>query len=132
MSKIQRIEIDFPTAVSLPDGFEKTLDALIGMVCEQYERENPARVMWPAGCGSKPLWREPEEPEYDDTVYFIEVAEREDLHGRNQHNPDRDRLRAEVLARRKTKKTQGKNYFAEDGTLMNADGTRSIFDDVDQ
>ena len=27
---------------------------------------------------------------------------------------------------------KGKNYFAEDGTLMNADGTRSIFDDVDQ
>lgn len=24
------------------------------------------------------------------------------------------------------------NYFAPDGTLMNADGTRSIFDDVDQ
>ena len=23
-------------------------------------------------------------------------------------------------------------YYAEDGTLMNADGTRSIFDDVDQ
>lgn len=27
---------------------------------------------------------------------------------------------------------KGKNYFSEDGTLMNADGTRSIFDDVDQ
>jgi len=27
---------------------------------------------------------------------------------------------------------KGKNYFAEDGTLMNADGTRSVFDDVDQ
>ena len=24
------------------------------------------------------------------------------------------------------------SYYAEDGTLMNADGTRSIFDDVDQ
>lgn len=24
------------------------------------------------------------------------------------------------------------NYFAEDGTLMNADGTRSVFDDVDE
>ncbi|MFZ2540827.1 MAG: hypothetical protein WAW75_03515, partial [Gallionella sp.] len=23
-------------------------------------------------------------------------------------------------------------YYAEDGTLMNADGTRSVFDDVDQ
>ncbi len=27
---------------------------------------------------------------------------------------------------------QGGQYYAEDGTLMNADGTRSVFDDVDQ
>ncbi len=27
--------------------------------------------------GSKPLWREPEEPEWDDSVFFISVAERE-------------------------------------------------------
>jgi hypothetical protein len=27
---------------------------------------------------------------------------------------------------------RGLNYYAPDGTFMNADGTRSIFDDVDQ
>lgn len=30
------------------------------------------------------------------------------------------------------RKAKGQCYFAPDGTLMNADGTRSIFDDVDQ
>ena len=30
------------------------------------------------------------------------------------------------------RKSQGKCYYAPDGTLMNPDGTRSIFDDVDQ
>ncbi|MFA7290911.1 MAG: hypothetical protein WC023_01560 [Rhodocyclaceae bacterium] len=30
------------------------------------------------------------------------------------------------------RKATGKCYYAPDGTLMNADGTRSIFDDVDQ
>lgn len=29
------------------------------------------------------------------------------------------------------RKYLGKSYFAKDGTLLNADGTRSIFDDVD-
>lgn len=31
-----------------------------------------------------------------------------------------------------TRKAIGKCYYAPDGTLMNSDGTRSIFDDVDQ
>ncbi len=31
-----------------------------------------------------------------------------------------------------TRKAMGKCYYAPDGTLMNSDGTRSIFDDVDQ
>lgn len=100
MSKIQRIEISFPVAIDLPDGWDRTLDAMVGMICEQYERENTERVMWPAGQGCKPIWNEPEEPDYDDSVYYIEVAEREDFRGRNRHNPDRDRLQAETKAKR--------------------------------
>lgn len=30
------------------------------------------------------------------------------------------------------RKIQGKCYYSADGTLMNANGTRSIFDDVDE
>lgn len=29
-------------------------------------------------------------------------------------------------------KTQGRSYFSATGTLLNADGSRSIFDDVDR
>lgn len=116
MSKVQRIEISFPVPVNLPDGWERALDSLLGMVCEQYQRENPGRVMWPAGCGSKPSWSKQDaaflgiqadrnapdsgEPSFDDSVYFIEVAEREDYHGNNPHNPDRERLREEARKRR--------------------------------
>lgn len=92
-SKIVKIEINFPVYVSLPVGFERILDSLISSVCEQYQMENPTRVMWPAGCGGKPIWQEPEEPDFDMSVYCIEVAEREDLYGRNPLNPAAPELR---------------------------------------
>jgi DNA-directed RNA polymerase subunit RPC12/RpoP len=39
-------------------------------------QEHPDKVMWLFGRGSKPLWREPEEPDWDDSIYCIEIAER--------------------------------------------------------
>lgn len=104
MSGIYRIEVSFPCPVELPDGWERTLDSLLDMVCKAYEKENPERVMWPAGSGAKPIWREPEEPEFDPSVYFVEMAEREDLYGENVHNPRqaelREKARGERLGRR--------------------------------
>lgn len=46
----------------------------------------------------------------------------------------RIQLASEILrtAEANARKSQGKCYFSEDGTLMNANGTRSIFDDVDE
>lgn len=115
--KITSIEISFGAAVTLPDGWERALDGLIGMVCEQYQRENPTRVMWPAGAGSKPRWSQRDaaflgvaaasdapadgDPTFDDSVYFVDCAEREDYHGSNRHNPQRDALRAQVDAQRR-------------------------------
>ena len=75
--KLRVIEIAFPVEVELPDGFESLLYAVVDLVCKKYEAANPLRVMWPAGYGHKPLWREPEEPDFDPSVYFIDVAERE-------------------------------------------------------
>lgn len=75
--KIRKIEIDFPFMVELPPGFDRALSEFVNLVCERYEEQHPDRVMWPAGHGSKPLWREPEEPEFDDSIYHIDVAERE-------------------------------------------------------
>jgi hypothetical protein len=77
VSKIQHIEISFPVPVDLPAGFERALHALISMVTEAYEVQHPDRTMWPSGSGAKPLWREPEEPDFDHSTYFIHVAEHE-------------------------------------------------------
>ena len=75
--KIEKIEIEFPFPVKLPKGFDQTLSALINMVCEKYQEDHPGRRMWPAGHGAKPLWREPEEPEFDNNIFHISIAERE-------------------------------------------------------
>lgn len=82
--KVQKIEIDFPVPVELPDGFEQTLSSLIGMVCKAYQKVNPTRTMWTAGHGFKPTYipvtRKEEEKrgmEFDETVYHIEVCEQE-------------------------------------------------------
>lgn len=77
MAEICTIEINFAAPVDFPPGFEQALDALIGMVCKAYEIKHPDRTMWPAGFGAKPIWREPEEPAFDGSVYHINVAERE-------------------------------------------------------
>jgi len=75
---IHIIEIELPFAMELPNGFERKLSEFIDReICRPYEAANPGRVMWPAGHGFKPLWREPEEPEYDLSVYQISVSERE-------------------------------------------------------
>ena len=81
---IKKIEIDFPVPVELSDGFQQSLDELLTTVCKKYEADNPKRVMWPFGHGSKPthipLTQEDEKKrgcEFDDSVYYIEVAERE-------------------------------------------------------
>ncbi len=104
MSKIKRIEISFPVEIELPDGFEQALSALVGIVCSQYQKENPTRVMWTAGHGSKPLWNEPNEPDFDDSVYVIDVSEREDTTGSNRYNPYREELRSELKASREKRK----------------------------
>ena len=82
MSKISTIEIHFPVAVELPDGWEQALGSLIDMVCNKYENENPKRVMWVGGQGSRPKFNwmvvDDEHPqEFDNEVYSIQVVERE-------------------------------------------------------
>ena len=112
MNKVKKIEICFPCEVELPDGWEYTLDAMVRMVCEKYQAANPDMVMWPAGYGSKPIFNgSSNEPWFDDNVYQIEVMVREDDHGHNPYNPNRDELRAKASeerarALRRKKETQ--------------------------
>ena len=82
MNVRRRIEITFPVDVQFPEGFEQKLDALIGEVCELYERQNPDRIMWPFGAGSamltSPFMVDDDHPmEFDDSIYAVDVAERE-------------------------------------------------------
>lgn len=99
---MRKIEIDFPCDVEFPPGFERILDALVDMVCKKYESKNPTRIMWPSECGFKPIYiplTKDEErdrgPEFDESIYHIGVCEREDIHGSNPLNPDRDRIISE-------------------------------------
>jgi len=74
--KIRAIEIVFPVEVEMLPGMDQVFDRLIDMICTKYEHENPTRTMWPSTHGAKILWREPEEPDFDDSIYRIEVSER--------------------------------------------------------
>jgi hypothetical protein len=94
---IQRIEIQFPTDVELPDGFEQLLNAAVDMVCKQYQRTHPAHVMWAAEHGSKmlsnPFMVSDDEPlKFDDSTYYIGVSVQDDTGGLNPHNPRRAEL----------------------------------------
>jgi hypothetical protein len=79
VSGIVKIEINFPVPVEFPDGWEQTLDTLVNMICEKYENEHPERTMWPAGHGSKMLTNPyyTDDLKFDESVYSIDVAERE-------------------------------------------------------
>lgn len=73
---VSKIEVTFPTSVTLSSEVQRGIDDLLQPICDKHVQENPDRVMWVFGHGSKPLWREPEEPEWDDEVFMIEIAER--------------------------------------------------------
>jgi hypothetical protein len=113
--KVKTIEIQFPCEVDTPEGWERALDGLLDIVCKKYQKENPSDVMWPSGHGSKPTFSQADaaflgkptksdapmsgEPTWDDSVYQISMAVREDYYGDNPHNPNRDALKAEQRAR---------------------------------
>lgn len=83
--KIRRIQIDFPEAVTLAGEQQQKLVEIVTEITEAYERNHPARTMWPFGIGFLPTFipmtREQEEQrgiEFDESVFAIEVYERAD------------------------------------------------------
>lgn len=109
--KVSKIEIVFDVPVEPPEGFYRALDGLINMICMKYQSENPDRVMWPAGSGSKPLFNpymvSDDEPlPFDNSIYFLECTEREDYHGNNPHNPRKVELQEAVETRRRQRKSE--------------------------
>lgn len=76
------IEIRFPVDVTLAKQDLERLHKWLDAVCARYERAHPDRVMWCFGYGSKmpanPMMLSEDEPiPFDDSVYSIEIAERE-------------------------------------------------------
>lgn len=100
MQQLQKLEISFPCTVDVPEEVIRKIDALVGEVCELYETQNPTRIMWPAGHGSKINWsrmdaaflgrpaepnaKESGEPDFDDSIYEISVSEREAYEGERE------------------------------------------------
>lgn len=101
MGKKNRIEINFPFLVDFPDGIEEVLHSLVDMICKKYEKENPSRVMWPAGHGARVHWSSGKIVDAEREVYCIDVSEREDYYGNNENNPDMERLMMEADKLRK-------------------------------
>lgn len=89
MTRIHKLEISFPVEVEVENQDLILLARAAKRICARYEGSNPTRVMWPFGQGAKmlanPLMLSDDEPiPFDDSVYNIEVAERE------RHPSDRD------------------------------------------
>lgn len=101
------LTVFFPVPVHLPLGFTRQLDALVDGVCQEWMRDHPSEVMWPAGAGAQMSGvHDPEGPVFDDSVYQIDVASREDTGGNNPWNPKRTELAAELRAEHKKRKAE--------------------------
>lgn len=72
---ISKIEVSFAMPVELTQGEMMRIDQIVNDAARR--TETPEIVHWAAGCGSKPLWREPLEPNWDDAVFYIETCARE-------------------------------------------------------
>lgn len=72
-----QIKITFPVGIELTREDQYGLIELAGRICKRYEAQNPDRVMWPAGIGAEPVDIWGDEPKFDDSVFSIDVAERE-------------------------------------------------------
>jgi hypothetical protein len=75
MSKITRIEVHFGVPVELTDREEQDIFRIANNAARRSQTTD--LVHWAAGCGSKPHWREPEEPDWDDSIFFIDCFARE-------------------------------------------------------
>ena len=90
MSIVNRVEINFPTFVELPEGWDRELSDHVRKVCDAYEETHAGRVMWPSGSGSKLLWLD-RPPHFDPSVFAIDVSEREAFEGEREKKAEHRR-----------------------------------------
>lgn len=123
---LKSIVITFGAPVELPTGFEHALSALVGLVCDQYQKAHPDRVMWTAGHGFAPTsefyfadFENPSgKPMFDESCYTIDCAEREDMYGENPSNPNREALRKAVKAARDAERAARKPQWPKAKTAV--------------
>ena len=73
--EIKRIEIEFAIPVVMTPALQRHLCNMVNAMARATETDEI--VHWQAGCGSKPIWNEPHEPTWDDSVYHIDTCARE-------------------------------------------------------
>jgi hypothetical protein len=81
-TKISSIEVSFPVAVEVSNEDMHALDDALTAICTRYERDNPGRIMWVFGTGSKmlvsPFMLSDDEPiPFDESTLHFEISERE-------------------------------------------------------
>ncbi len=92
---ISSIEILFQLPVELTDEECQSLGRFVGRICDRHKPTG--WCYWPSGHGYRPIWREPEEPLWDDSVYQISTCAREAW----PEEIERDRIREEKKSARK-------------------------------
>lgn len=72
--EIKRIEVDFAIPVVMTPTLQRHLCNMVNAMARATETDEI--VHWQSGVGSKPIWNEPHEPTWDDSVYHIETCAR--------------------------------------------------------
>lgn len=75
MRGVSRIEVTFAVPVELTEEEQRSIVAVARRAARR--SETPEIVHWPAGIGCKPIWNEPQEPTFDDSVFCVECFARE-------------------------------------------------------
>lgn len=82
---MRSIEVTFPVDLEFTDEEHSRFCALLQGVCDRYVLDHPDRVCWVFGQGDKctymPMTQAEEEagfePQFDDSIFSVEIAERE-------------------------------------------------------
>ena len=129
MTKVVRISIAFPVPVEITGETSRFLDEALTAICEDYETDNPGRVMWVFGQGGTPppgfFFDEPR-GEWDMTALNFEIAERErgDAEKTRQRSDlrrafhERDKFRDQVIDTCKRAERAEKALQDETGWLI--------------
>lgn len=73
--KRQKIFIEFPYPVELTDSIEKKIYYTISSFCAKHSKELVGKKLFVSSCGSMPIYKEPEEPDFNDSILHVDIKE---------------------------------------------------------